>query len=98
MLKSSRRAILHDEVTYPDPHSFKPERFLKDGKLDPTVKDPATAAFGFGRRICPGRHMAMEAIWIAAASILSSFNISKAVAEDGSMIEPTYDYTVGLVA
>ena len=45
-----RRAILHDPEQYPEPHEFKPERFLKDGVLDPTVQDPDSAAFGFGRR------------------------------------------------
>lgn len=44
------RAILHDEVAYPKPFEFKPERFLKeDGKELPP--DPAiVGAFGFGRR------------------------------------------------
>jgi len=45
-----QRAILHDPEQYPEPHEFKPERFLKDGVLDPTVQDPDSAAFGFGRR------------------------------------------------
>lgn len=45
------RAMLHDEKAYPNPHSFNPERFLtKDGQLDPDVKPPESAAFGFGRR------------------------------------------------
>ena len=44
------RAILHDPVDYPSPEEFKPERFLKDGRLDPTIRSPLTIAFGFGRR------------------------------------------------
>ncbi|KAJ7127431.1 cytochrome P450 [Mycena crocata] len=45
--------ILHNEAMYPDPYSFKPERFLLDGKLNPDVRDPE-AVFGFGRRYCDG--------------------------------------------
>ena len=44
------RAMLHDETDYPDPESFKPERFLKNGLPDLTVRDPAAIVFGFGRR------------------------------------------------
>ena len=29
---------------------YRPERYLKDGKLDPDVMGPDFAAFGFGRR------------------------------------------------
>lgn len=35
---------------YPNPGAFKPERFLREGKLNPAVMDPNIAAFGFGRR------------------------------------------------
>ena len=45
------RAILHDENVYPDPLSFKPERFLTGtGELNPSVQNPFEACFGFGRR------------------------------------------------
>jgi cytochrome P450 len=38
---------------YPEPFAFKPERFLKQGRLDPDARDP-DEAFGYGRRVCPG--------------------------------------------
>ena len=42
--------MLHDESVYPDPFSFKPERFLKNGKISEEVLDPAKMVFGYGRR------------------------------------------------
>jgi cytochrome P450 len=45
--------MLHDETVYPEPFEFEPERFMKDGQLDLTVRDPGHAAFGFGRRYIP---------------------------------------------
>lgn len=42
--------MLHDPDDYPEPMVFKPERYIKGGKLDLSVRDPLTLAFGFGRR------------------------------------------------
>ncbi|KAJ7138224.1 cytochrome P450 [Mycena epipterygia] len=89
-------AILHNEM-YPDPGAFKPERFLRDGKPNPDVRDPQ-AAFGFGRRICPARHMAMESVWITIASIFSVFDITNAVGDNGQIIEPSYAYSSELIS
>ena len=41
-------AIMRDEQLYPDPHSFKPERWLRSQR-DPDVH-PFEIVFGFGRR------------------------------------------------
>ena len=58
------RAMLHDENIYPDSHTFTPERFLtKGGKLNLSVKDPLDAVFGFGRRVCAGKPIALSSIW-----------------------------------
>lgn len=80
--------VNHLQMECPDPFSFKPDRFMKDGRLHLTVEHPAIAAFGFGRRICPGRHLAYSSVWITVASILAGFEITKAVDEDGMVIEP----------
>ncbi|KAJ7722332.1 cytochrome P450 [Mycena metata] len=90
-------AILHDEAMYPDPQAFKPERFLLDGKLNPNVRDPQ-AAFGFGRRICPGRFLAQASVFITVASILATFDITKYIGTNGQPVEPTYEYSSGIVA
>jgi cytochrome P450 len=43
--------MLHNELDYPEPEIFKPERFLtKDGQIDPSVRNPMDIGFGFGRR------------------------------------------------
>ncbi|KAG6895756.1 hypothetical protein C0993_009238 [Termitomyces sp. T159_Od127] len=36
-------------TVYPNPHIFNPDRFMKDGKLNPEIRDPS-GVFGFGRR------------------------------------------------
>ncbi|KAJ7676990.1 cytochrome P450 [Mycena polygramma] len=90
-------AMLHNEAMYPDPYAFKPERFLLNGKINPAIRSP-DAAFGFGRRICPGKHMAHSSVWMNVVSILATFNITKAVDEDGHVVEPTYEYFTALVS
>ncbi|KAL1950428.1 hypothetical protein VTO73DRAFT_5552 [Trametes versicolor] len=66
----------HDPAIYPDPDTFNPDRFIKDGQLDPSVLDPASLVFGWGRRICPGRFFADAALFITVASLLHTFEIT----------------------
>ncbi|KAJ7358599.1 cytochrome P450 [Mycena albidolilacea] len=92
-------AILYDELTYgPHTDQFIPERWLtEDGKINPEIRD-STPAFDFGRRICPVRyHMAQWSVWISAASIRTTFDISKSIDEKGVLIEPSGEYTLGLI-
>ncbi|KAL4264901.1 cytochrome P450 family protein [Pleurotus pulmonarius] len=87
-------AMLRDEEYHPDPDIFRPERFLKDGKINYKLTDPIPN-FGFGRRICPGRFFAMDSLWISIASILATFNIEKAKDEQGRDIEPDIRWIPG---
>lgn len=67
-------AILHDPSVFDSPMEFRPERYLKDGQLDPAVLDPEAAAFGYGRRICPGRHFSNAALSAMVASLLAVYD------------------------
>ncbi|OSD01451.1 cytochrome P450 [Trametes coccinea BRFM310] len=80
-------AMARDEQAYPDPDAFLPERFLKDGQLDPCVRDPQKYAFGFGRRICPGRHFADASMFIIVSSVLHAFDIAPPLDERGRPVK-----------
>ncbi|KAK2000491.1 cytochrome P450 [Colletotrichum falcatum] len=85
--------FLHDPNVYKDPLSFDPDRFLEP-RNEP---DPGAHAFGYGRRICPGRFLAAESLFITLARMLAVFNLEKAVDGQGREIEPQFHATPGLV-
>ena len=83
--------MAHDESRYPSQESFIPERFLGDnGSLKPN--DMEHIAFGFGRRICVGRHFADTSVWAVMAKVLAVFKILKPLDEKGveMSIEPKF--------
>jgi cytochrome P450 len=49
-LYCDNRSMTRDEEVYPDPESFKPERFIQNGTLNKNIRDPRDIVFGFGRR------------------------------------------------
>ncbi|EMD39781.1 hypothetical protein CERSUDRAFT_112052 [Gelatoporia subvermispora B] len=81
-------AILHNPEEYPFPEEFQPERFIKDGQLNPEVRDPATIAFGSGRRMCPGRHFGDMSLFINLASVLHTFDITPVTDDQGNLVVP----------
>ncbi|KAF8656961.1 hypothetical protein AX16_002316 [Volvariella volvacea WC 439] len=90
--------MAHNEDTYPEPHVFNPERFLKDGKPNSEVLNPEDIVFGFGRRICPGRYFASMTVWMTIACLVALFDISKPVDENGNTIEPPMEWESTMVA
>ena len=65
--------------------------------MDPRVLAAVDYAFGFGRRVCPGRWMAHSFVWVVVASVLSTLKIEKAV-RDGRVIEPTGAFSPGILS
>ncbi|KIJ14344.1 hypothetical protein PAXINDRAFT_12993 [Paxillus involutus ATCC 200175] len=75
-----------DEDRFPDPAAFRPERHLNaEGDLLP--EDPSSLFFGYGRRACPGRHLASASTWLAAVFMLSAYKFSKAIGPAGYEID-----------
>ncbi|KAJ8583483.1 cytochrome P450 [Rhizopogon salebrosus TDB-379] len=88
-------AMCHNEAKYPNPSEFNPERFLNaDGTL---TDDTVSVVWGFGRRICPGRHLAQASLWSAMVGLLTVFKFAKAKDENGKKIDIQPRWRAGLV-
>jgi cytochrome P450 len=87
--------MCHNEAKYPNPSEFNPERFLNaDGTL---TEDTVSVVWGFGRRICPGRHLAQASLWSAMVGLLAVFKFAKAKDENGKEIDIQPRWRAGLV-
>ncbi|KAG2151900.1 cytochrome P450 [Suillus cothurnatus] len=88
--------MFNDPERYANPSEFNPERFLGNGGKKPET-EPRTICFGFGRRICPGIHLAEASAWLSIAMSLAVFDISKVV-ENGIEITPEVDPSSGTIS
>ncbi|KAG9011259.1 hypothetical protein FRB94_003267 [Tulasnella sp. JGI-2019a] len=97
--------ISHDPNVYEDPSAFNPDRFMESEfgtKPEARVDDKDrknTLAFGSGRRICPGIHLATNSIRLNVMNLLWAFNFKKALdSKTGKEIEPdTWDFAKGIL-
>lgn len=66
--------IHRDDRVWPDPHDFKPERFLTSHK-DVNIKGQnfEFIPFGSGKRSCPGASLALQIIHLTLARLLQFF-------------------------
>ncbi|KAG1818707.1 cytochrome P450, partial [Suillus subaureus] len=68
-------AISRDPIVFPGPEKFDPQRWLdSEGRLKDNIK---FIAYGFGRRVCPGLHLANHSLYISLAFLLWSFRIAQ---------------------
>ncbi|XP_044259444.1 probable cytochrome P450 303a1 [Tribolium madens] len=65
--------LMGPESGVEDPETFKPERYLKDGKI--TLAD-TYLPFGFGKHRCLGETLARANVFLFTASLLQHFNFS----------------------
>jgi cytochrome P450 len=78
----------HDPESYKDPDVCDPERYLEPRN----ERDPRLDIFGYGRRSCIGRFLADTLVFLTVAQMLASFNIGRAVDENGNEVEPKLEF------
>lgn len=74
-------AMRNDATLFDDPSAFRPERWLNKSQ------QPMNN-FGYGRRICTGRHIARNSMLIAVSRLLWGFNVKS---KDGQKVEVDED-------
>ncbi|KAF7309103.1 Cytochrome P450 [Mycena kentingensis (nom. inval.)] len=77
------KGISRDAAVYANPDQFDPTRFLPP-RNEPRFMD----LFGYGRRICLGRYVANNSMWITIASVLAACSITNALDANGKPIVP----------
>ncbi|KAH9978335.1 hypothetical protein BJV74DRAFT_780814 [Russula compacta] len=88
-----------DPKVYTDPFKYDPTRYFPKplGRGEPhPAASWRTSLTGASPRICPGRYLAHQSLWMAITTMLLTLDISKLVGPDGKEIVPKVEFTTGL--
>ena len=71
---ASLASVMYNPDRFPNPHEFKPERFINvEGKFQ---HDDHVIPFGIGKRYCLGQSLAEKEYFLFLVGILQKFDIS----------------------
>jgi cytochrome P450 len=65
-------AIAHDAALWTEPELFRPERFMEED-VSVLGSDLRLAPFGAGRRVCPGKMLALATVHLWLAQLVQQF-------------------------
>ena len=92
---ANARAMCHDSRVYSNPAQFNPDRYFgpeRGGNSEPYPK----GQFGFGRRACPGQHLATNSILIFLATLIACVDLELPRDNQGNEIRPQISVSNGL--
>jgi cytochrome P450 len=75
-------AIAHDAAVWPQPELFRPERFTEED-VSVLGSDLRLAPFGAGRRVCPGKMLALATVNLWLAQLVQQFEWAPAATSGG---------------
>ncbi|KAI8075990.1 cytochrome P450 [Halteromyces radiatus] len=86
---------------YSDPETFKPERFLNNTRTmsssaNGNINQRDHFVFGWGRRLCPGIHLAEVEMFHIFVRILANSTIAAPLNDDGKEVAVDMDITVNI--
>jgi cytochrome P450 len=61
--------MFHDEKLFPENDKFKPERWLRENKMDTQLKSLSNLIWGHGARMCIGRRFAEQEMHIVLTKV-----------------------------
>jgi cytochrome P450 len=84
----------HPEI-WPEPESFKPDRFARENeeKIQALARDFAYIPFSGGPRVCTGRNLAMVESLLIVARAVQRFKFEL---KPGHVVRPRGGFTLGL--
>ncbi|PVD23391.1 hypothetical protein C0Q70_16660 [Pomacea canaliculata] len=82
-IQANLYGMFRDASYFPDPESFKPERWLR-GNMDSNLQSLSNLIWGHGPRMCIGRRFAEMELHILLAKLIHSFKLSYT----GDAVEP----------
>ncbi|KIK52524.1 hypothetical protein GYMLUDRAFT_180036 [Collybiopsis luxurians FD-317 M1] len=88
-------AVSVDEKSGIPSSRFAPERHMKE-HVKETAIDPASYAFGFGRRVCPGRFLGENNLFLLVSGLMAIFNVKESPGDNNTPLNP--EYKSGLVS
>ncbi|KAI1322760.1 putative cytochrome P450 [Xylariaceae sp. FL0255] len=103
MLVNNVYTIHRDATRYPDPSRFDPDRFkdntdnLYDSAINPDPAQRDQFAFGAGRRICPGIHVADRSLFLSISRLLWAFDFKRPIEEGVEVIPDPTKVTQGFL-
>lgn len=91
---------MHNPNIYPEPHLFKPDRFVKDGQF---VNDIRVCSFSLGLRNCIGKQLAILEYFTFAADVINNYKIERvagtmAPAQHTAILLPKDDIRIRFIA